>query len=60
MSYAATLAIILLYGKISKLCATLPRGADMTAKLILVSLAAQTALLPFVLYYFDYLNFLFP
>lgn len=60
MSYAATLAIILLYGKISKLCAGLPRAADVAARLILVSLAAQTALLPFVLYYFDYLNLLFP
>ena len=60
MSYAATAAVILSYGGIRRLCRDLPAVLGFVCRLLLASLAAQTALLPFILYYFDYLNLLFP
>lgn len=60
MSYAATAAIILSYGNIVRLCRGLYPPAGFVCRLVLISVAAQIALLPFILYYFDYLNLLFP
>lgn len=60
MSYAATAAVILTYGGIVRLCRGLYAPIGFVCRLVLVSLAAQIALLPFILYYFDYLNLLFP
>ncbi len=60
MSYAATAAVILSYGGIVRLCRGLYPPVGFVCRLVLVSLAAQIALLPFILYYFDYLNLLFP
>ena len=60
MSYAATAAIILTYGRIERICRNLAAPLGFTCRLLLVSLVAQIALLPFILYYFDYLNLLFP
>lgn len=60
MSYAATAAVILSYGNIVRLCRELYPPVGYVCRLVLVSLAAQIALFPFILYYFDYLNLLFP
>lgn len=60
MSYAATAAVILSYGNIVWLCRGLYPPVGFVCRLVLISLAAQIALLPFILYYFGYLNLLFP
>ena len=59
MSYAATAAVILSYGPIARVSRGW-KGWRFTGRLLGVTLAAQLALLPFILYYFDYLNLLFP
>ena len=60
MSYAATAAVILSYGPIARVSRGWKAGWRFTGRLLGVTLAAQLALLPFILYYFDYLNLLFP
>ncbi|MDD4820893.1 MAG: ComEC/Rec2 family competence protein [Flavobacteriales bacterium] len=60
MSYAATAGIIVFYPLVDKWCNKIPSPWSFFVKIVAVSMVAQIALLPFVMYYFDYLNLLFP
>lgn len=61
MSYAATAALILSYGGIVRWCSGIRmRVLRLAARLLCITLVAQVALLPWVLYHFDYVNLLFP
>lgn len=61
MSYAATAALVVSYGGIARLCAGIwIRALRLTARLVCTTLVAQAALLPWLLYHFDYVNLLSP
>ena len=61
MSYAATAALVLSYEGLGRIGRKVrPAVFKPVVRLLLVALVAQAALAPFVLFYFDSLNLLFP